>query len=230
MCAIFSRSSEMSAHGSGSVLCLWDCRSYTISEPAWLLEVQDMEKFLSNIMECGKFLTENCKEYLLNVDKGLDHIKLLVAHIITLKQVQVADIEETDTYAIDPDAKSKLVYCIRKEIEVESSSIKKFLNNLEEIHFNVVKLCDKIFNAYRSGAQSNFSLADITESNETSCSVAEKIDALDRFKKSFLNNHNGRKFTLEYSKSNGDINVLIDYWQSSVISSALQDLMFYIAQ
>ncbi|PRD29963.1 UNVERIFIED_CONTAM: hypothetical protein NCL1_27816 [Trichonephila clavipes] len=42
--------------------------------------------------------------------------------------------------------------------------------------------------------------------------------------------HNGRKFTLEYCKSNGDINVLIGYWQSSVISSALQDLMFYIAQ
>ncbi|PRD29964.1 UNVERIFIED_CONTAM: hypothetical protein NCL1_27817 [Trichonephila clavipes] len=103
------------------------CRSYTLSEPAWLLEVQGMEKFLSNIVECGKFLTENCKEYLLNVDEGLDHIKLLVAHITTLKQVQVADIEETDTYAIDPDAKSKLVYCIRKEIEVESSSITKVL-------------------------------------------------------------------------------------------------------
>lgn len=189
-----------------------------------------MEKFISNIVECGKFLTENCKEYLTNVDEGLSHIKLLIAHTTTLKNVKVADIEETDTYTIDPAVKSKLIYCIRKEIGIERSSIKKILNDLEETHFNIVKQCDKVFNMYRSGVQSNFCLDDITESNETSCSVAEKIDALDRFKKSFLNNHNGRKFTLDYCISNDDIDVLSDYWQSSVISSALQDLMFYIAQ
>ncbi|GFT11335.1 uncharacterized protein NPIL_193361 [Nephila pilipes] len=192
--------------------------------------IQGMEKLQLSIVECGKFLTRNCKEYLSIVDEGLSHIKLLIAHMTTLKKIQIADIEETDTYALDPNGKSKLVYCIKKEIAFERSSIQKILNDLEERHSNIVKQCDNVFNIYKSGAQSNFSLADITESNETSCSITEKMDALDRFKKSFLNNHNGRKFTLGYCASNGEISVLNDYWQSAVISCALQNLMFYISK
>lgn len=42
---------------------------------------------------------------------------------------------------------------------------------------------------YRSGVQCNFTLADITETDEMSCSIAEKIEALEKFKRTFANKY-----------------------------------------
>ncbi|KAF8787028.1 uncharacterized protein LOC129971111 [Argiope bruennichi] len=188
-----------------------------------------MEKLHSNITQCLKFITEDCKSYSTAVDEGLSHVKLLVAHLTTLKKIKDSYIEDTCFYEIDPDAKRKLQNCIRKEILIEKSAIQKILTDVEIIHNNIIKQCDRIFNMYRSGVQYNVTLTDISETDELSCSIAEKIEALDTFKRTFINNHNGRKFTIDYCTFDGNLENITGCWKTSDISLALKELALILS-
>ncbi|CAL1268968.1 unnamed protein product [Larinioides sclopetarius] len=161
-----------------------------------------MEKLHSDITKGLKSVTEDCKNYCTTVDKGLSHVKLLAAHLTTLKKVRDPNIEETYLHEIDPDAEIKLQNCIRMEILFEKSAIQKILG----------------------GVQGNITLTDISETDEMSCSIAEKMEALEKFKRTFANNHNVRKFTIDFCTFDGDLENITGYWKSSDISFALKGI------
>ncbi|GBM21592.1 hypothetical protein AVEN_172452-1 [Araneus ventricosus] len=188
-----------------------------------------MEKLCSDITVCLKSVTEDCQNYCTAVDKGLNHVKLLVAHLTTLKKVKDPNIEDTYMHEIDRDAERKLQNCIRMEILFEKSAIQKILNDLEEIHHNITKQCGNLFNSYRGGVQCNISLTDISETDEMSSSIAEKIEALEKFKRTFANNHNVRKFTIDYCTFDGDLENVTGCWKSSDISFALKELKWILS-
>ncbi|CAL1268969.1 unnamed protein product [Larinioides sclopetarius] len=188
-----------------------------------------MEKLHSDITKGLKSVTEDCKNYCTTVDKGLSHVKLLAAHLTTLKKVRDPNIEETYLHEIDPDAEIKLQNCIRMEILFEKSAIQKILNDLEKINHSITKQCDNLFNSYRGGVQGNITLTDISETDEMSCSIAEKMEALEKFKRTFANNHNVRKFTIDFCTFDGDLENITGYWKSSDISFALKELTWILS-
>ncbi|KAG8180467.1 hypothetical protein JTE90_001999 [Oedothorax gibbosus] len=182
-------------------------------------------------------ITESCKEISAIVEEYLSTIKRLrsdkgplnslVAHVTTLRTITNSpDIEDTETYKLDPDLKLKLELKIQKCIEEVKSEVQQTIDDLEKLMHAMEKHCDKVHTVFNQERR-NLSLHEIAERTGTFFSVSEKIEAVDRFKRNFYDHHNCRFFSLILLDSGGDTNKFMECWDPSALEPLLKDLQCY---
>ncbi|GIY71174.1 hypothetical protein CEXT_791191 [Caerostris extrusa] len=135
-------------------------------------------------------------------------------------------IENTKLYELSPDLLKAIKYrCIPEKIKIERQYIDNIIDDMEKIYVDVFNEWKKILSMYRSDVCSNLSIADISESSESSYSITEKIEYTDRFIKNFSQNHLARKLKFDHHCIDDvDLNDMKMCWESDNILSEYKDL------